>query len=177
MKELKGMLETCGTDDGLPKDEMERERVRLEPLVEVFVEKSNEYLNMLMETEGDNDELIEDLNKHAENIDLNQQRLLAFKNKIDQEIEETGESDISPDKADLEVKKELSPTKLVVEVPATTSSAKVKLSKLTKVTKQSKADSGGLTVKPEMENLEGVIAEAPVSPPRYQYPTWLCRQC
>ena len=38
---------------------------------------------------------------------------------------ETGESDISPDRVDLEVREELSPADLVVEIPATTSSTKV----------------------------------------------------
>ena len=67
-------------------------------------------------------------------------------------------------KADLEVKKELSPTNLVVEVPATTSSTKVKLSELTKVTKQSAADGIGITVLTEMENLEEVNTEVATSP-------------
>ena len=55
VKELKGVLERCGTDDGLPKDEMERERVRLE----LFMEKSNGCIDAQVK---DNVELIEDLN-------------------------------------------------------------------------------------------------------------------
>ena len=76
------MLGKCKADDGLPKDGMEQERVRLEPLIDAFVEKSNEYLNTFKETEGDNDELIEDLNDHADYINLHWQRFLAFKGKL-----------------------------------------------------------------------------------------------
>ena len=82
--------------------------------------------------------MIEDLNEHVENINSKWQRFLAFKIKIDEEIEETDESDeeaISSDKVDPQVKREISATDFVVEVPATTSCDETKLSKITKVTK------------------------------------------
>ena len=65
-------------------------------MVEVFVEKSNGYLKMFKEAEGNNDELIEDLKAHTVCVNSKWQQFLAFKNKIDQKIKETDESDISP---------------------------------------------------------------------------------
>ena len=73
-------------------NEIERERERLEPLVDNFVKKSSDCIDALKATKDDNDELIED----CKSIDSKWQQFLAFKNKIDQKIKETDESDISP---------------------------------------------------------------------------------
>ena len=100
INDLQNVIGKCEADEGLPKNEMEQERVRLKPLVEAFVEKSNGYLNMLKETEGDNDELIEDVNEHAVNVVTKWQLFLALKQNVD-EAEEV----INSDEAGLEVNK------------------------------------------------------------------------
>ena len=83
--EIKDILERCELDDSLSKTEIELENEPLKILVDRFVEKCNECLNILNKvTEGDNIELIEDLNAHVENVELKWQQFLALVIKIEQ---------------------------------------------------------------------------------------------
>ena len=66
-KEVKDILDRCELDDNLPNTEIEEENERLKSLIDKFVEKSIDCLNMLNKgTEGNNNEIIEDLNAHVE---------------------------------------------------------------------------------------------------------------
>ena len=59
--DIKDVLNRCESDMGLSKTEIERESERLKPSVITFVEGSDECLEMLnKQTEGDNNEMIED---------------------------------------------------------------------------------------------------------------------
>ena len=113
-------------DNSLSKAEIERENKRLRPLVERFVEKSSKCLSIL-ETEGVNIKLIEDLNAHVDYVELKWQQFPVLVMKIEKKIQYI--EAIITDALDPEVKKELTTADLVVAVQAATSSAGDSLSR------------------------------------------------
>ena len=121
------------------------------------MEKSRNYLDSLNDTEEDNDNLIENLEMAMDNLEMKWQLFLALKHNIDEADEVISADETGPD-----VKKEVGPDDLIVEVPTITLSW-TELP-LTKVRKLSVADADKLTVKPGVESLEGDPAEVSPSP-------------
>ena len=79
--------------------------------------------------------------------------------KIDDKIQETVEKAIGPEIVEPDVKRELTPDDFAVDTLETTSNEKTKLFNITKVTKQSEADSGNSIVIPEIKNLDEVFTK------------------
>ena len=106
-------------------------KVRLEPLVEAYMEKSRVCIESLNDMEEVDEELVVDVKAcvivqscEQRSVDLKWQRFLTFKYTFDekiQEMDETAEEDISTDEPGLEVKKEVVPDDLTAEVPTSTS--------------------------------------------------------
>ena len=118
-KVLNDMTVKSRTDAGITKEEVEREKEGLEPLIESFVKNANQYIETLR---GSDDELIEGWEMHVELVDIKWQKFLAFEKELNlmiKETVETPEEETNADEGDTDMVEKPSRADAVADSPVT----------------------------------------------------------